>query len=397
VIARTRIFRSRAPVVVWVALVAILASPLAVTPAYGDALADKRAEAKRLAAEIDSLGQRVSILAEDLDSARLAADSLKARVATATRDLAEAEQQASGAKAVLSDAAVSTYMNGGVQLGATDLTGAADVDPLLRRQYAMTIEGRRVDALDAMRAQLQVLTRKRASLADAQKQAAGAVASVEKAQRDSEAASQREAAVLARVQGDLVQLVQQEEQRRAAEDAANAQKALQRAEAQARQDAARRASTPAAAPGAATPAPGRPRPGPQPVAGPSTKPAPPPTNTPAPSSGAQAAIDEARRQIGKPYRYGGSGPDSFDCSGLTSWAWRAGGRSLPHSSRAQYSSLPHVPPSSAQPGDLFFYGSPVHHVGIYIGGGQMIEAPHSGTNVRQAGAYRSDLVGVGRP
>jgi cell wall-associated NlpC family hydrolase len=361
-----------------------------VTPAYGDALADKRAQAKRLAAEIDSLGQKVSVLAEDLDAARLAADTLKARVATATRDLAEAEQQASGAKSVLSGAAVSTYMNGGVQLGAADLTGAAGVDPLLRRQYAMTIEGRRVDALDQMRAQLQILSRKRASLADAQKQAAGAVASVEKARRDSEAASQRQAAVLARVQGDLVQLVQEEEQRRAAEDAANAQKALQRAEAQARQDAARRST---AAPGAAAPAPARQRPGPRP----NNTPAPTTVNVPAPSAGAQAAIDEARRQIGKPYRYGGAGPDSFDCSGLTSWAWRAGGRSLPHSSRAQYSSLPHVPPSSAQPGDLFFFGSPVHHVGIYIGGGQMIEAPHSGTNVRQAGAYRTDLVGVGRP
>jgi cell wall-associated NlpC family hydrolase len=123
----------------------------------------------------------------------------------------------------------------------------------------------------------------------------------------------------------------------------------------------------------------------------------PAADAPPPSSGAAAAVAEARAQIGKPYSYGSGGPNSFDCSGLTSYAWRAGGVSLPHSSGAQYSSTTHVSLSDIEPGDILFFGRPIHHVGIYAGGGQMIEAPHSGTLVRYATIYRSDLVGVGRP
>ena len=113
--------------------------------------------------------------------------------------------------------------------------------------------------------------------------------------------------------------------------------------------------------------------------------------------GASGAVEEARRQLGKPYRYGAAGPDSFDCSGLTMYAWRAGGVSLPHSAAMQYDAIPHVAVTQLQPGDLVFFGSPIYHEGIYVGGGQMIEAPHTGANVRYASIYRSDLVGAGRP
>jgi cell wall-associated NlpC family hydrolase len=79
------------------------------------------------------------------------------------------------------------------------------------------------------------------------------------------------------------------------------------------------------------------------------------------------------------------------------WAWARGGVSLPHSSQAQYDSIPHVAQSDVQPGDLVFFGSPIHHVGIYIGGGQMISAPHTGDVVKIQDAFRSDFVGAGRP
>ncbi len=98
---------------------------------------------------------------------------------------------------------------------------------------------------------------------------------------------------------------------------------------------------------------------------------------------AAAAVRAAASQLGKPYRWGAAGPDSYDCSGLTMWAWRHGGVSLPHSSRAQYASLPHVSMSALAPGDLVFRGSPIHHVGIYKGGGVVIAAPHTGQNVRE--------------
>ena len=117
----------------------------------------------------------------------------------------------------------------------------------------------------------------------------------------------------------------------------------------------------------------------------------------APNGNAQAAVDAALSQVGKPYQWGAAGPDSYDCSGLTMWAWAHAGVSLPHNSGAQYGATSRVSQSDWQPGDLLFYGSPIHHVGMYIGGGQMVEAPYSGSSVRVVSPYRSDYVGAGRP
>jgi cell wall-associated NlpC family hydrolase len=78
-------------------------------------------------------------------------------------------------------------------------------------------------------------------------------------------------------------------------------------------------------------------------------------------------------------------------------SWGAAGVSLPHSSSAQYGSGRHVSQGEIQPGDLVFYGSPIHHVGIYIGNGNMIHAPHSGTVVSIDPAFRGDYVGATRP
>jgi cell wall-associated NlpC family hydrolase len=120
-------------------------------------------------------------------------------------------------------------------------------------------------------------------------------------------------------------------------------------------------------------------------------------NLPAPSDQAQVAVDTAKAQLGKPYVYAGSGPNSFDCSGLTQFAWAAAGVSISHNAEAQYLSLPHVSQSDLQPGDLVFFGSPIHHVGMFVGGGTMIEAPYTGVNVRYHTIYRSDYAGAARP
>jgi peptidoglycan DL-endopeptidase CwlO len=118
---------------------------------------------------------------------------------------------------------------------------------------------------------------------------------------------------------------------------------------------------------------------------------------PASNPRAQAAVDAALSQVGKPYQWAGSGPDSYDCSGLTMWAWAQAGVSLPHNSSMQYGSTARVPQDKWEPGDLLFFGSPIHHVGMYIGNGQMVEAPYSGQNVRVNSAFRSDYAGAGRP
>jgi peptidoglycan DL-endopeptidase CwlO len=118
---------------------------------------------------------------------------------------------------------------------------------------------------------------------------------------------------------------------------------------------------------------------------------------PAPNTRAQAAVDAALSQLGKPYQWGASGPDSYDCSGLTMWAWAHAGVSLPHNSGAQHSATKRVPRSDLAPGDLLSYGNPIHHVTMYIGNGQMVEAPYTGAHVRVTSVARSDYVGAGRP
>jgi peptidoglycan DL-endopeptidase CwlO len=99
---------------------------------------------------------------------------------------------------------------------------------------------------------------------------------------------------------------------------------------------------------------------------------------------AQIAIDTAMAQRGKPYVWAAGGPNSFDCSGLTSYAFRAAGISLPHSSLMQSRMGQAVSRDELQPGDLVFFYSPVSHVGIYIGNGQMVHAPTSGDVVKVA-------------
>jgi peptidoglycan DL-endopeptidase CwlO len=123
------------------------------------------------------------------------------------------------------------------------------------------------------------------------------------------------------------------------------------------------------------------------------------TNPPPVSgSGAAAAISAAESVLGVPYVYGGASPQSgFDCSGLTMWAWAHAGVSLPHSSQMQYSSLPHVSKDQLQPGDLVFFYSPISHVGLYVGGGTMIHAPHTGAVVSKVAVYWEYFTGAARP
>ncbi|HEX2149158.1 MAG TPA: NlpC/P60 family protein [Actinomycetota bacterium] len=115
------------------------------------------------------------------------------------------------------------------------------------------------------------------------------------------------------------------------------------------------------------------------------------------SGNARAAIAAGYSKIGTPYSWGASGPGAFDCSGFTSYAWRAAGVSLPHSSRAQYAATKRVSRDDLQPGDLVFFGSPIHHVGMYVGGGNMLDASTYGRPVAVRSINRRGYVGAGRP
>ncbi|MCW2847189.1 MAG: hypothetical protein JWR90_1163 [Marmoricola sp.] len=132
--------------------------------------------------------------------------------------------------------------------------------------------------------------------------------------------------------------------------------------------------------------------------------APPVVSNPAPNQAVavQRAIAYAKAQLGRPYQWGAAGPATFDCSGLTMQAWGRGGIALPHYSVAQFYQSTRVSMADAKAGDLLFWssnGSPsgIHHVALYLGGGQFIEAPHTGANVRYNSIYNWYPDFVARP
>ena len=130
----------------------------------------------------------------------------------------------------------------------------------------------------------------------------------------------------------------------------------------------------------------------------------PPPAAPSPATDAAgAAIARAAQSlIGSPYRYGGAGPEAFDCSGLVSYVHRQLGVLTPRTAAQQYASARSIPRADLQPGDLVFFrlSGAVSHVGVYVGNGRFVHAPQSGERVREAGLeeeyFRNRYAGAGR-
>ncbi|MEV8529339.1 NlpC/P60 family protein [Streptomyces sp. NPDC052000] len=109
------------------------------------------------------------------------------------------------------------------------------------------------------------------------------------------------------------------------------------------------------------------------------------------------AVKFATDQIGKAYVWGAAGPETFDCSGLTSQAWLAAGRPIPRTSQEQWAQLPHVAIKDMRPGDLIIYFADATHVGMYIGDGAIVHSPRPGRTVTITGAGSMPILGVVRP
>ncbi len=118
----------------------------------------------------------------------------------------------------------------------------------------------------------------------------------------------------------------------------------------------------------------------------------PPAGRPWSAEGAAAAVAFAKSKIGLPYVWGGEGPEGYDCSGLTMMAWRQSGRQLNHFAADQYAQSTPIGYRQLRPGDLVFWtdtgrAADIHHVGLYIGDDQMIEAPRVGMPIKQASLW----------
>jgi cell wall-associated NlpC family hydrolase len=399
---------------------ALITAGLSVVPSAGaDQLANERAYAQELTNQIAALGLREAALGEQYDAGVVALRQADSRVAAAARALASAKSDQLKTVVLLRQDAVQAYVGGGPALELAGPVALANLNQaLLRQELEQTFASHETDALDrfqfaaaaestaqasltiarnADRRRLAGLERDRQqvmaaqnNLVGVQQQVKGQIASlVAEIQREEQLAAQRaEDARLAREraaqQAAAAQAVAQAAAQQAAQQQAAAQAAAQQAAQQAAQDvvlqqqeqqqAAEQAAaqTRQAAAIAVN----------SPVASVTTTV--PVESSPVPneSSAAATAVAAAESRVGDPYVWGAAGPGAFDCSGLVMWAYEQAGISLPHFSGAQFADTTQIPMSDLQPGDLVFPADPGQHVAMYVGNGEVVQAPYSGADVQ---------------
>lgn len=346
-------------------------------------------QARKLAAELDQLDQKTNDLDEQYNDARLQLDGLRQKLADNQAQVDAARAQLDTNRADAQRYAIEAFVGNSDDSG---LVGIADdaIEESQRRTYLASRYGDSEQVVEGLVAAQKDLADQEADLSAANDKVEAKQAEIENAKTQLEATIKNRRDLAAGVQGQLEEALKAEQARLAAEAEA---KAKAEAEAAAKRAAAAR-RVPAVAVQAA--APGSSGSAARAMTVVASSPPAAASTTPVPA-GAPTAVEVALAQQGDPYRWAASGPDSFDCSGLIMFAYKAAGVSLPHSSRALRGMTERISVDELQPGDLVFGGSPVHHVGMYIGNGQMVHAPHSGDVVRVASVYStSKPVSFGR-
>ena len=328
-------------------------------------LASSRAEATRLRTRLDDQNRRLEVLAEDLEAAYAHGVELLADASRLDRSRRVAERELAATQAALDERARSSYIAGPGWFVA-GLVGADDPADVLARlplqRAVLEADLALVDQVAQAKARLDD-TRSRLSARLVEQARSAEQLDAKRAQAEQLATDiKRELRTMDR---RVASLIEQDRRR---------EEASQRAAFTDYLAAARATGTAPIGDGRA-------------------------------SAAARKAVAVALAQLGAPYVWGASGPGSFDCSGLTSFAYAAAGITIPRVSRAQfaaYASRP-VDPLHLVPGDLVFFAdtptapSTIHHVGMYIGNGLMVEAPHTGAVVRTSSIWRSTYAGAVRP
>ena len=309
--------------------------------------ASKLAQAREVKRQIDALDHKMGVASEDYNDAAIELDKATKKRQKVEKRLEENAARMGELRSSLNDRASAMYRQGPagfieVLLGAESFEDFAVVWDMLSTMNES--DAASLDELEELQREAKVLRKELA----AEEKVAKDAAKVMKAKKDSIEAQLRERQRKLRgLESEIAALEAAEERARAA-------------------------AAPSTSGGGNWPAPTR-----------------------APRS---QVVSIAKQYIGVPYRWAGSSPSSgFDCSGYTMYVFRQVGVKLPHSSRAQIHYGERVSRGDLKPGDLVFFGSPIHHVGIYVGGNQYIHAPHTGARVRIDSMNRSGYAGASRP
>ncbi|MDT7548752.1 MAG: peptidoglycan DL-endopeptidase CwlO [Actinomycetota bacterium] len=342
-------------------------SAASASPRAASSLGDAKAKAKALRLAVDRLQLQAEQATEAYDAAYDELGQVVTQHLSAQRALDNALSSADDSSATASRRVRALYMSGGAPaLYATVLQGSDIADVLTRLQSVRrVVDG---DRTASQSANSTVVARRKAEAALAKLAARRTALQASVADRADKVRGLLDQTdqLLAQADAKVRQIA--DEQRRAAEAAAA------QAAAQALARAQREASLALL-----------------------------PSDVPAPTQAAAVAIAEASTHLGQPYVWGATGPEAFDCSGLTLTAYRAAGINLPRTAAQQWFAGPQVALGDLAPGDLLFWAydvtnpSTIHHVAMYVGNGQMIAAPHTGDVVKVQPVYLDGYIGAIRP
>ena len=367
--------RRKAPALVIALALAMAVAAACVPSSSADpSIAAKQAEAQSVLGQIQQLDASLERAVEAYNLATVKLQRIKHDLSQNTVALAAARKSLKRAQSTLSRRLVEIYTSGDQNPGLAVLLGASSLDDMLGRMDAAD----RVSEQDSLvlkqvaHLRREVQQRQR-FLQHAHAEQVHVVAQRNAARASVESQLGQRKQLLGSIQGEIAHLKQVEAERQAElrREVTNRLAAQQQQQAQ------------------ATLAPTVPVTAPTPTA-------PPPSTAPPPTHGGVVGI--AMHYLGTPYVWGGASPSGFDCSGFVMYVFAQVGVSLPHSSYSQYGYGSPVSRSQLQPGDLVFFDG-LGHVGIYVGGGSFIHAPHTGDVVKissLSGWYASTYVGARR-
>ncbi|MDH4139385.1 MAG: NlpC/P60 family protein [Coriobacteriia bacterium] len=319
------------------------------TQEFRDELARRQARLDEFMAQLDALDRELAIAAEEYNAAAERLDITRLRLTETETDLAQATEAYEFQVALLNQRVSAIYREG--PLGAVEvlLDSKSLSDFVARVKFLNTIGLADAEVADALRSQQVYMEQKANDLEDAEMQAESIEFDLKARQIEVMLRIQERQMMLTQAQEDVLDLLTEEAQRRQAEEARLLRDILAGAD----------------------------------EAGIVVDPGSP--------------VETVLAYHGIPYLWGGASPAGFDCSGLMMYVFAQHGVQLPHYSGSQFLMGEKVAPAGLQPGDAVFFGSPIHHVGMYVGGGYFVHAPRTGDYVKLSPlADRNDYAGARR-